>query len=95
MLITGLFPSFLQISHMNFLSTNYLLIVRNCDCVISTNRSLFACRILIILHLLSRLVGLKGDCQTDMATILFEVLLILYINLRDSNRCLTICVQKF
>ena len=37
----------------------------------------------------------KGDCQADMATLLFELLLILYINLRDSNRCLPICVQKF
>ena len=40
-------------------------------------------------------MGLKGDCQADMATLLLELLLILYINLRDSNRCLPICVQKF
>ena len=30
-----------------------------------------------------------------MATVLFELLLILYINLRDRNRCLPICVQGF
>lgn len=94
---TGLFPAsfFCKFPMLNFLHANHFYREECLPRDFNWSFSLNACRKRIILHLLSRLVGLKGDCQADMATLLFKLLLILYINSRDRNRCLLICVQRF